>query len=80
MFVFLLQVECHPYFTQRKLIEYHEDESIATIAYAPFGSPNLPENLISEKIPYILTELRLKELAMKHNKTPAQIVLMYLVQ
>ena len=47
------------------------------IAYSPFGSPDLPWG---EKMPHILVDPLLKEIAEKHERSTAQIVLRWLLQ
>lgn len=57
------QLECHPRLSEKPMIKYNQDHHIVTQAWAPLGRTtvfNLPE---------------LKELAQKHHKSVAQIIL-----
>ncbi|CAH8509583.1 unnamed protein product [Schistosoma turkestanicum] len=70
-----LQVEIHANFPNTKLVEYAQSVGITVTAYAPLGSPArspLSANLLTA--PWIMA------MAEKHNKTPAQILLRYLIQ
>ncbi len=62
------QIELHPYFQQEKLRAYHEDHGIITEAWSPLGQGT------TLKDPVIL------EIAQKHQKTPAQIILRWQIQ
>lgn len=68
------QVECSPMVNQKKLTAFCKERDVVIVGYSPLGQPNPakknPEFLFSEKT---------KKIADKHNKTPAQIVLRYLV-
>lgn len=57
------QVELHPFFQQRALREFHFKHKIATEAYTPLARGNIFEHPIIQK------------LALKYQKTPAQIIL-----
>jgi len=47
------------------------------IAFSPFGSPDLPWG---EKLPHILDESVIKEIAESLGRTPALVVLRWLLQ
>lgn len=68
------QVECHPNLNQRKLLKFLADRNITLVAYSPLGRPHVDGKNLAINDPKIL------ELAKKHNKTPAQIVLRYTVR
>jgi aldehyde reductase len=75
----LLQVECHPYLNQNNLIEFCRNQGIWITAYSPFAGPTSIAPLHKGDTPEPLQDPKIKELADKYGKTPAQIILRYLV-
>jgi len=65
------QIECHPYLTQKKLKSFCESKGIKITAYRPLGAGYTPN---------ILEDATVNELATKHGKSAAQILLRYHVQ
>lgn len=59
------QVERHPYFTNKRVIEYNKEHGILTEAWSPFG----------REINDLLENETLASLAGKHQKSVAQIIL-----
>ena len=60
------QIELHPYLPQNELVRFCKDNKIVVTAYSPLGS--LPKN-------GLLEDPTVAEIAKKHGKTPAQVLL-----
>ncbi|KAL7878607.1 hypothetical protein AOLI_G00095810 [Acnodon oligacanthus] len=76
------QVELHPYLVQSDLIKYCKSKNIALTAYCPFGSPDKPKELhTGETDPEkLLEDPVVGEIAAKHKRTPAQVLLRYHIE
>ncbi|KAK2180482.1 hypothetical protein NP493_441g02022 [Ridgeia piscesae] len=74
----VLQVEIHPYMSQEKLVKFCHDRDIVITAYAPLGSSDIVG--ASPEFTNLLGEPVLKTLGTKYGKSPAQIVLRWLLQ
>ena len=72
------QVECHAYLSQEKLLKFCQQYHIQLVAYSPLGSPGRLWALPSEI--QLLEDSTLKKVALKYNKTPAQVLLRWQVR
>ncbi|XP_064630730.1 aldo-keto reductase family 1 member B1-like [Lineus longissimus] len=73
-----LQIEAHPYFGNGKLVKFALDRGITVTAFSPFGSPD--RDWAKPDDPFILKDEKVKKMAEKYGKTPAQVVLRWNLQ
>lgn len=76
----VLQVELHPYNTQQKLVRYCREKGIAVTGFSNLGAPSYYELNMATENESVMKESLIVEIAKKHNKTPAQVVLRWGVQ
>lgn len=72
------QLEVHPFLTNTKLIEFCQDKGIAVAAYAPLAG-FAPKKREEKGWPTIYTDETIGRIAKKHQRTPAQVVLRFLL-
>ncbi|KAE8379138.1 putative NAD(P)H-dependent D-xylose reductase xyl1 [Aspergillus bertholletiae] len=77
-----LQIEHHPYLTQTRLVEYAQKEGIAITAYSSFGPLSFLELDVKHALdtPPLFEHNTIKNIAEKHGKTPAQVLLRWATQ
>jgi D-xylose reductase len=76
----VLQVELHPYLTQEKLLRYCASEQIAVTGFSPLGAQSYYAINMAEQGEGVLEQTLIQQIAEKHRKTPAQIVLRWGIQ
>ncbi|XP_029951953.1 aldo-keto reductase family 1 member B1 [Salarias fasciatus] len=76
------QVELHPYLVEADMLEFCRSKNIALTAFSPFGSPaRPPEELRDDGDPHkILEDPVVLDIAKKHGRSSAQVLLRYHVQ
>ncbi|XP_067164168.1 aldo-keto reductase family 1 member D1 isoform X3 [Apteryx mantelli] len=73
------QVECHPYFTQPKLLEFCRQHDIVIVGYSPLGTSR-DETWVNVSSPPLLKDPVLNAIGKKYNKTSAQVALRFNIQ
>ncbi|KAF6028853.1 hypothetical protein EB796_012838 [Bugula neritina] len=73
------QIECHAWFPQYELVEFCQKKGMTVSAYFPLGSPVRPF-YVPQDDEVLLQEPIIVEISERLNRTPAQILLRFLVQ
>ncbi|MGK9044346.1 aldo/keto reductase [Mammaliicoccus vitulinus] len=63
------QIELHPYFNQKDVLEYHKEKGIIIEAWSPLGRAS-----------EVINDAKIGQIAKKYNKTIPQIILKWHVQ
>ncbi|XP_074101240.1 aldo-keto reductase 1B-like [Cotesia typhae] len=72
------EVECQPYLTQKKLSAFCRERGMVIIAYSPLGTRDSHIRPWAKSgDPFFLDHPKIKSIAEKYNKTPAQVVIRY---
>ena len=72
------QFEVNPLFQNNELVEFCQKNNIVVVGYAPLGAPDRAWLKSEDPIP--LQHPLVLDLAKKHNKSPAQVILKWLLQ
>ena len=74
----LSQVECHPYLSQEKLLQFCRSRNIELTAYSPLGSPGRYDPRLQE--PYLIEDPLIVSLAKRYKRPAAHILIRYQLQ
>lgn len=73
------QVELHPFLPQPDLLQFCNENNIHCTAYSPLGSGDRSREMKAEDEPSLMEEPAIKEVAEKHNASPAQVLIKWAV-
>ncbi len=76
----VLQIESHPFLTQDKLIRFCRESNIVVTAFSPLGAQSYYTLGMASPDESVLAQPAIRQLAERHGRTPAQIVLRWGVQ
>lgn len=76
----VLQVESHPYLVQAKLLRFCRQQNIAYTAFSPLGALSYFQLNMAGEQDSVLNETVVTQIATKHGRTPAQVVMRWGVQ
>jgi D-xylose reductase len=76
----VLQVELHPYLAQQRLLRFCADHEIAVTGFSPLGAPSYVPLGMATNADSVLNDPIVIEIAARHEKSAAQVVLRWGVQ
>ncbi|KAJ1957037.1 D-xylose reductase [Linderina pennispora] len=77
----VMQIEVHPYLVRKELVELAQREGIAVTAFSSFGDTSYKQiGMVPEGITPLLEHEAIREIAQKHGKTSAQVLLRWAVE
>ena len=76
----VLQVELHPYLTQRKLLRFCREQDVAVTGFSPLGAGSYVELGMAGEADSVLTEPVVTEIGTRLGRSPAQVVLRWALQ
>ncbi|KAF9217399.1 NAD(P)H-dependent D-xylose reductase (XR) [Podila verticillata] len=78
----VLHIEVHPYLNNADLIKFAQSQGLQITGYSNFGPASYVElgNTSAQTAVPLFKEERIVKIAGHHNKTPAQVILRWLVQ
>lgn len=76
----MLQIECHPYLTQERLIKLAQQYGIGVTAFSPLGAMSYFELDMADQHESVLARSAIRAAAFRTHKTEAQIVLRWGLQ
>lgn len=75
-----LQIEHHPYLTQKLLVDWCTEKNIHVTAYSSFGPMSYREMNMAEDVPLLFENPTVTDIAKKHNKDASQVLLRWATQ
>ncbi|KAK9875058.1 hypothetical protein WA026_005858 [Henosepilachna vigintioctopunctata] len=80
-----LQIEIHVYFQNHEIVDFCKKNGISVVAFSPLGCPAFNEfnkrvGLPTSETPNLMEDPVVVAIAKKHSKTPAQVLLRYLIE
>lgn len=76
----VLQIESHPYLAQHKLVRFCQEQQVAVTAFSPLGALSYLSLQMARENESVLSNKAIREIAARHDRSPAQIVLRWGIQ